>query len=969
MSSIDSKAVWPGWETVRVIGHGSFGAVYEIQRDVFRKKEKAALKVISIPQHDSDINSLRNDGYDDVTITERFKEHLEGIVDEYSLMASLKGHPNAVYCDDIKYVQHDDGIGWDIFIKMELLTALDQTLRDTDSISEKEVVKIGENISSILAFCGERNIIHRDIKPENIFVSDAGIYKLGDFGIAKTVERTTGGTKTGTYRYMAPEVYNNQPYGTKADIYSLGLTLYWLLNERRLPFLPLPPAQPTGSQEEESRRRRFSGEQFPAPAHGCDELKKIVMKACAFDPADRFQSAAELHAAFEALDPRRLGGIIPLPLPQKRTANTTSTNVSTGNFSDAAKLQSDHEANVAKTTGPFSRYNTVSDADSPETDGTVGVTGENAENKAAEAAAAAAAALAAEEARKKAEEEARIKAEEAEEARKKAEEVQKQAEQEEKKKKNALPFILIAAALLVCLLVFLLLPKNVKMPNLVNTPKDSAEQALKGAGLKNYELLYEKSESIAKGNVIKTDPVADTELSKKDKVTVTISAGDGKANIPDLAGKTRQEAEALLSEVALKADFEEAYDDKISSGSVISQEPASGTRIEEGSTVSVRLSKGPAPVNAHTLRFNANGGSVSEASRKVNEGDAYGKLPTPTRNGYAFNGWYTAASGGSKVSNSTKMGKANATIYARWTANTYTLSFNANGGSVSESSRKVTYGKTYGKLPTPTRTDYTFDGWYTAASGGTRVSDSTPVSTANTTVYAHWTKVDPTWSSWSSWSQTAVTATDRRQVQTETRWRYRDKQYTTSKSNSLSGWTLYNSTTSWSAWSNWTSYGLTPITADDYTEVATTPLFRYYCYKCKNCGARWPYWNISCPSCKSYTLQNGDWNEIWSQLPYGQGNVSHYDSIKSSTTSLGDGLKWYFGRKDIGKTAAGTVGDNAGGAVVIKTGYAKRTRTKVTTYYYWQWGSWSSWSTTQYTAGDNRQVESATFYRYRDRTN
>ena len=86
-----------------------------------------------------------------------------------------------------------------------------------------------------------------------------------------------GGTKIGTYKFMAPEVYNNQPYGMAADIYSLGLVLYWMLNERRMPFLPLPPEKINTSMEEQARLRRFRGESLPAPAHGSENLKKIVL--------------------------------------------------------------------------------------------------------------------------------------------------------------------------------------------------------------------------------------------------------------------------------------------------------------------------------------------------------------------------------------------------------------------------------------------------------------------------------------------------------------------------------------------------------------------------------------------------------------------------------------------------------------------------------------------------------------------
>lgn len=293
MSLDMQKIAWPGWETVRLIGQGSFGAVYEIRRQVFDDMEQAALKVISIPQNQSDIDELYSDGYDEESITSTFQSHLKSIVAEYSMTRKMNDCINIVRCDDVRYVQHDNGIGWDIFIKMELLTPLTKSLPSV--IPEEMVIKLGKDLCNALVQCRKHDILHRDIKPQNIFVSEAGDYKLGDFGIAKTVEKTTGGTKIGTYKYMAPEVYNNQPYGFSADIYSLGMVLYWLLNERRMPFLPLPPVKLKAGMEEEARRRRMTGELLPAPAWGSDELKQIVLKACAFDPRKRYQTPDEMY--------------------------------------------------------------------------------------------------------------------------------------------------------------------------------------------------------------------------------------------------------------------------------------------------------------------------------------------------------------------------------------------------------------------------------------------------------------------------------------------------------------------------------------------------------------------------------------------------------------------------------------------------------------------------------------------------
>lgn len=293
----EENTLWPGWKTVRRIGQGSFGSVYEIQREVQRRTECSALKVISIPQSSSEVSELRANGYDDDSIVRYYAESLAKIEDEYAIMAEMKGHPNVVRCEDIRTVRHEDGIGWDVYIKMELLTPLLHYA--SADMTEEQIIRLGINLCSALQLCQAKNVIHRDIKPANIFVSRDGVFKLGDFGIARTMEKTIGGTKIGTYDYMAPEVYNNRPYHMSADIYSLGLVMYWFLNGRRMPFIPEGVISPTISIKEHARMRRFSGEPLSRPAYGSEWLQQVVLKACAFAPRDRYASAGEMKLALE----------------------------------------------------------------------------------------------------------------------------------------------------------------------------------------------------------------------------------------------------------------------------------------------------------------------------------------------------------------------------------------------------------------------------------------------------------------------------------------------------------------------------------------------------------------------------------------------------------------------------------------------------------------------------------------------
>ena len=141
-----------------------------------------------------------------------------------------------------------------------------------------------------------------------------------------------------------------------------------------------------------------------------------------------------------------------------------------------------------------------------------------------------------------------------------------------------------------------------------------------------------------------------------------------------------------------------------------------------------------------TVSFDANGGTTPQASKKVTYLETYGDLPTPTRTGYDFQGWFTQSSGGTKVVSASAVELAsNHSLYAQWKAQDYSVTFDANGGSTPTSTKTVTFGQTYGTLPDPTYDGYTFQGWYTAASGGTKIVATSPVdSTGNRTLYAQW---------------------------------------------------------------------------------------------------------------------------------------------------------------------------------------------------------------------------------------
>ena len=151
--------------------------------------------------------------------------------------------------------------------------------------------------------------------------------------------------------------------------------------------------------------------------------------------------------------------------------------------------------------------------------------------------------------------------------------------------------------------------------------------------------------------------------------------------------------------------------------------------------------------NTYTIKYDGNGNTGGSTANSSHTYDAAKALTANgyTRTGYSFNGWNTKADGSgiayadkASVKNLTSVNGATVILYAQWSINSYTLTYNPNGGSVSPTSKSLTYNSAYGTLPTPTRKGYAFTGWFTAASGGTKVSESTKMGTGNITIYVHW---------------------------------------------------------------------------------------------------------------------------------------------------------------------------------------------------------------------------------------
>ena len=301
--SIESRCrqhnlVFGHWQIGRLLGTGSGGrsAVFQLNR-ADAVWEQSALKVVTLLEENCSRRSLSSQDLQDY---EKARQDLMATAqNEVWLMSRLQGNTNVVDYLDHEFVDWEDetGFGCDMLVRMELLTDLRHILNHGKVFTEPEILRMGLDICSALILCHSKNIMHRDIKPENIFCNGDGNFKLGDFGISKLVDSSlncSSNTCIGTPQYAAPEQAGGI-YDVRVDLYSLGLTLYELANGNRLPFSRTRYTRPS------EVAMRMEGQAFPRLEGVSGGLNAVILKACAYQPEDRFQSAVQMYQALADL--------------------------------------------------------------------------------------------------------------------------------------------------------------------------------------------------------------------------------------------------------------------------------------------------------------------------------------------------------------------------------------------------------------------------------------------------------------------------------------------------------------------------------------------------------------------------------------------------------------------------------------------------------------------------------------------
>ncbi|MCQ2492515.1 MAG: protein kinase [Lachnospiraceae bacterium] len=274
---------WEGWKVEHLIGAGSYGRVYQISHP---KHGLSAVKIVPFKPQE--------------------KDKLAKYENAINFLIGIQNSKHIVKVFEYATVWKEEVSMFIVYSRMELLRPL-YGVYDHRELEEEQIIKIGIDLSEALMECEKYGVLHRDIKPGNVLVDDHGVCKLADFGnmfIAQ--DQKSRPDIKGTPAYMAPEVFHGHSYDRRADLYSLGMILYVLLNNGKEPFLNPSQKVYLKRHKEEAFEKRMEGEPIPPPLNGSERLCEIVGKCIAYNPNRRYKDAASLKRSLKALTPHSI---------------------------------------------------------------------------------------------------------------------------------------------------------------------------------------------------------------------------------------------------------------------------------------------------------------------------------------------------------------------------------------------------------------------------------------------------------------------------------------------------------------------------------------------------------------------------------------------------------------------------------------------------------------------------------------
>ena len=598
-----SELIANRYELGSVVGSGGMSVVYSAT-DTLLGREVA-------------VKMLRSELARDANFRERFRREAQN--------AGRLNHPAIVAIYDTGETLHNDQST--PYIVMELVKGrnLKDIVADGGPLSPDEAATTLIPVCEALQVSHDAGIVHRDIKPANVMITNTGVVKIMDFGIARALDDVTSHmTQTsaviGTAQYLSPEQARGKPVDGRSDLYALGCLMYDIMVGHP-PFdgdTPFAVAY-QHVQEDPTPPSEFIPDLSPTAALNVDA---VVLTAMAKHPGDRYQTAVEMAADLQRLEKNLVTmaarqyvdhdpeGAASLPGP----AGIAAAELAAGGAAGAAGLAGAAGAAGAVGAGM----------------GAAGFAGAGAGADAADAMETTVVPAVSEEFPPKptppmqsrrpthaATADPRMpQGRTAGQHAAHAGQVQRRQPAElepddyydsyEDRPRKGLRIALIVVALLslgvVAALTYqyfsptILTPKsNVTVPDLRNQTKADALAALEKLGLKT-EVVNDASADVQEDHVVGTDPTANSTVKSGSTITVTVSSGRENTSVPDLSGKTTAEASAILKKKGLDLDpvVREGSSPKVERGKIMEQNPSAGTQVSKGSKVTITVSTGEA---------------------------------------------------------------------------------------------------------------------------------------------------------------------------------------------------------------------------------------------------------------------------------------------------------------------------------------------------------------------------------------
>lgn len=540
------------YEVLKRVGSGGMADVY-MAKD-HKLNRNVAVKV------------LKSEYVEDEKFLKKFETEAQAV--------ARLSHPNIVNIYDVGM---EDGINYIVMELAEGIT-LKEYIRKKGYLSPKETVEISTQIASAISHAHKNHIIHRDIKPQNILVSDTGIIKVTDFGIAKATSSntvTSTATAMGSVHYISPEQAKGRFCDEKSDIYSLGITMYEMVTGH-VPFdhengvtIALMHLQNEITPPSQIR------DGIP------DSLEKIILKCTMKKPEERYQTADDLIADLRLVFEDTSGGYVGVvPAIDDSPTIMIDQNELTQRINTPKKDQKIQQEEPLKD----EEQNAYLDEDDEE---------ESGMNSKIEKLVIVLAAV-------------------------------------------------VGAIILISIIVFVVKSSGVfksgksTTTTSIGTTAGSNDAESKKYTVDNYigmslsaarekidgkfkiKVEEEYSADYAKGLVIRQDPESDTELEEGKTLTLVVSKGtrtEDKVSVPEVVGKRESSAKSELEAVGLKVSVKTKYSTDVAKGKVISQSPRSGNQVTKNSTVVITVSQGEKPetmVRVPNLRYFTESGARSE---------------------------------------------------------------------------------------------------------------------------------------------------------------------------------------------------------------------------------------------------------------------------------------------------------------------------------------------------------------------